>query len=175
MNQNKTVFYGKDGIPKWMMEQLAMGIMDVFLPVSFIQDTAGISAVFQTGGCRPLHQMKQMSTEEVFQMFCNLIGQMEANERHYLFPDRYVISTETVFYDPLKSRIKMIFVPNEEGLPGKEQLCLLIRDCMNLASEEGRGYLESLAEEICEKDFSYRGILHRCELLQQEVYVCDIP
>ena len=175
MNQRKTVCYGAGELPDWIMEQLAMGTMAVFLPVSFVEDGPGITGIFQADGCRALCCMHSLSTEDAFQMLCQLMTAMEDNEKHYLFPDRYLIDMETVFFDPLKNRVKMLFRPNQEGLSGKEQLCRLALACKAIVSEEGHGYLDSWAEELQKADLSYRSAIHRCELLQQEIYVCDIP
>lgn len=175
MNQRKTVCYRAGELPGWIMEQLAMNTMNVFFPASFLVETENIKAVYQLEGYRPMSHIHNLSTEDVFQLLCQLMRAMEDNEKHYLFPDRYLINMETVFFDPLKNRVKMIFLPNEEALSGKEQLCRLAIDCRSLVSEEGRGYLESWAEELETADLSYRSAIHRCELLQQEIYVCDIP
>lgn len=108
-------------------------------------------------------------------MLCQLIFQMENNEQHYLYPERYLINRESVYYDPLKNKIKMIFLPNEEARSGQEQLLQLIADCKRLISEEGEGYLDSWAAELQLGELNYRSAIRRCELLQQEIYVCDIP
>ena len=175
MNQRKTVCYGLGELPNWIMEQLAMGTMAVFLPASFAEDGPDITGTFQAEGYRALSCIHSLSTEEIFQMLCQLMSAMEDNEKCYLFSDRYLINMETVFFDPLKCRVKMIYLPNAEGLSGKEQLCRLALDCKKLVSEEGHGYLNSWAEELRKADLSYRSAIHRCELLQQEIYVCDIP
>lgn len=175
MNQRKTVCYEAGKLPAWIMEQLAMGIMGVFFPVNFMKEDGRMTAVFQTDGYKPLSHIHSLSTEEVFQMFCQLMTEMENNEKHYLFPDRYLIHGETVYYNPLKNRMRMIFLPNEEGVSGREQLCRLALSCKNIISEEGHGYLDSWAEELQKADLSYRSAIHRCELLMQEIYVCDIP
>ena len=108
-------------------------------------------------------------------MLCQLMSAMEDNEKHYLFSERYLINAETVFIDPLKNRIKMIYLPNEEALQGKIQLCQLALFCKSMIDEEGRGYLDSWVEELQKEDHGYRSAIRRCELLMQEIYVCDIP
>ena len=175
MNQRKTICYTAGQVPLWMMEQLAMGLMEVFFPVSFVKEEENLTAVYQIDGYRPLSQIHALPTEEVFQLFCQVMSRMEQNEKHYLFPDRYRIAMDTVYYDSLKNRVKMIFIPNEEGHTGKSMLCQLARDCKQLVSEEGQTYLDSLAEELEKHDFGYRSAVHRCEMMQQEIYVCDIP
>ncbi len=175
MNQRKTVCYEEGQMPFWLMEQLAMGIMDVFFPVSFMKEEQHLTAAFQIDGYRPLSQIHTMSTEDVFQILYQVMMQMETNEKHYLFPESYEITRDTVYFDPLKNRVKMIYRPSEEGLTGKERLSQLILDCKTMVSEEGRSYLDSLAEALQQGDHSYRSAIHRCELLQQEIYVCDIP
>ena len=175
MNQKKEVFYGKKGLPEWIVEQLTMGTMDGFLPASFIETENGLEGIFSADGYRPLSHLHNLSTEELFQMLCQLISQMENNESHYLYPERYLMNLETIYYDPLKNRVKLIFLPNEEELSGQEQLLRLITDCKRMISEEGEGYLDSLAEEMRTDSMNYRSAIRRCELLQQEIYVCDIP
>ena len=69
----------------------------------------------------------------------------------------------------------MIFVLNEEGVAAKEQLCELAVFCQSMVSEEGQSYLRSWAEELQNTGLSYRSAIHRCDMLQQEIYVCDIP
>lgn len=175
MNQRKTVSYAVNKLPLWIMEQLTMGTMGVFFPVSFVKEEACIVGVYQTDGYIPLSHMHKMATEDVFQMLCQLMREMESNEKQYLFADRYLIDAETVYFDPLKNRVKMIFLPNEETVSGKEQLRRLAVFCKSMISEEGHGYLESWTAELEAADLSYRSAIHRCELLQQEIYVCDIP
>ena len=175
MNQKKEVFYGEKGLPVWIMEQLAMGTMGGFLPVSFIETEKGVEGVFLADGYRPLSHFHSLSTEEMFQLLCQLISEMENNEKHYLYPERYLMNCETVYYDPLKNLVKLIFIPNEEGLSGQEQLRHLISDCKSMMGEEGACYLDSLVEEMRTGPLNYRSAIRRCELLQQEIYVCDIP
>ena len=175
MNQKIEVHYGEQGLPKWIMEQLAMGTMEVFLPVCFLETEDGLTGVFQTEGCRPLFHIHSLPTEDVFQLLCQVIRQMENNEKHYLFPERYVVGPDSVCFDPLKNRVKMIFLPAEDACSGRDRLCKLIRDCKRLVSEEGQGYLESLAAELEKGRLGYKAAIRRCELLMQEIYVCDIP
>lgn len=175
MNQRKMICYTEGQLPRWIMEQLTMGLIEVFFPVSFVKEEESLTAVYQIDGYRPLSHLLSLPTEEVFQLLCQVISWMEQNEKHYLFPERYRIAMDTVYYDSLKNRIKMIFIPNEEGNTGTSMLCQLVRDCRKLVSEEGKSYLDSLAEELEKHDFGYRGAIHRCEMMQQEIYVCDIP
>ena len=175
MNQRKTVSYVENKLPSWIMEQLVMGTMGVFFPVSFVKDEDRIVGVYQTDGYIPLSHIHKMATEDVFQLLCQLMREMENNEKQYLFADRYLINEETVYFDPLKNRVKMIFLPNEEAVSDKEQLCRLAVFCKSMTSEEGHGYLESWTVELESADLNYRSAVHRCELLQQEIYVCDIP
>lgn len=175
MNQRITVSYTEQQLPSWMMEQLTIHTMNVFFPASFLMEKGGVTAVYQTEGYRPLAHAHHLSTEEVFQMLCQLMSAMEDNEKHYLFSERYLINAETVFIDPLKNRIKMIYLPNEEALQGKIQLCQLALFCKSMIDEEGRGYLDSWVEGLQKEDHGYRSAIRRCELLMQEIYVCDIP
>ena len=126
-------------------------------------------------GHSPFPQNREMCDTVQYRMLCLLMREMESNEKQYLFADRYLIDAETVYFDPLKNRVKMIFLPNEETVSGKEQLRRLAVFCKSMISEEGHGYLESWTAELEAADLSYRSAIHRCELLQQEIYVCDIP
>jgi len=175
MNQRKLICYEEKGLPLWIRDQLAMGTMGVFFPVSFIMEETNLTAVFQTDGYRPLSQIQKISTEDVFRIFCHIVMAMENNEKHYLLPEQYVINRDTVYFDLLSGRVKMIFLLNRDATPGVEQLCYLAQACNTMVHEEGEPYLESLIDELQKGGASYRSIIHRCELLQQEIYVCDIP
>jgi len=175
MNQRKTIRYKDGQMPAWIMEQLSMETMKVFFPVSFMKEETCIAAVFQTDGYRPLAHIHNLSTEDMFQMFCQLLAEMENNEKHYLFPDCYCIDENTVYFDSLKNRVKMVFLPCEEALHGKEQLRSLVLVCKDLVSEEGKHFLEDFAKLLEKAELNYRSAIHHCELMQQEIYVCDIP
>ena len=175
MNQRVEISYEEKQLPEWMMEQLSLHTMGVFFPAGFMAEKESTTAIFQVDGYRPLSHIHRLATEDVFQMFYQLILEMENNEKHYLFPENYLINEETIYFNPLANRVKMIFLPNEEMVSGKEQLLHLTCFCKTLISEEGQGYLDGWAEELKTGDLSYRSAIHRCELLQQEIYVCDIP
>ena len=139
------------------------------------EEEKGVTAIFQTEGYRPLSQIQHLPTEEVFQIFGQLLQQMENNERHYLTPERYLISEDTVYIHPLKNKVKLIFDLNEEAIPAREQLSQLTTYCQSMVSEEGQSYLMGFAEELKQASLSYRSAIHRCDMMQQEIYVCDIP
>lgn len=175
MNKRKTICYEAQQMPNWIMEQLAMGTAKSFLPVTFMKEGAQLTAVYQVDDYKQLSQVQSMPTEDVLQVLSQVIMAMEENEKQYLFSEDYLINRDTVFFDTLRGKIKLIFLPNENRSDSKSQICHLADACKSLVGEEGRTYLENMVQEVGSENLCYRSMVHRCEQLLQEVYVCDIP
>mgnify|MGYP003319766334 CR=1 FL=1 len=116
-----------------------------------------------------------MATEEVFHMIMQIIQIVEQNEKHYLFTDRYVIDEHTVWVDRLNGSVGLIYSPNENAMTTVEQVSHLLTYCRAIVPEEGIPYIASIESYLEKGNISYNSFVGKLEILQNEIYVCDIP
>lgn len=174
MNGKKNISYESEQMPEYLVDQLASGILPTFLPVSFVYEDTQCLAVYHTEHFRTLASVKEIGIKDMLTIFCQLLTMLSENEKHYVFGETYQIHVDTVYVDALFSKVRLIFQPLARLCTAKAQLTTLLRDCMPKVSAEGRPYLEDMIAYINREETGYVQAIRHGEMLQNEIYLCDI-
>ena len=174
MEETKYVEYAKDALPAYIEEQLNMGTLKGFLPVSFIQTDRGCVGVYQMEKYVRAKSMPDTTIDILLHVIDRLLHLMEKMERNYVFPEDYLLTEETVYVDFENKEVRLIYMENQDKLSGKTQLCYLLAQWEDIASAEGAGYLRGLRSYLEEHQVGYRSAIHHVETLRHEVDVCGV-
>ncbi len=174
MTAKREISYKEEKLPIYVMEQLAAREIPAFFPASFICADDECKGFFETGGYQSLARIDLLPAGVLLAVICRLLEMMIENERHYLPIGSYVFSEETVYVDMQGKKPKLVYIPAEEGKKGTGQIEQLLRGCRKKVSEEALPYIDTMITYLQQDDMHYSRIIRQGQLLQQEIYACDI-
>ena len=174
MESTKSVEYARSSLPAYIAEQLNMGNLEGFFPVSFIQNKGGSTGIYRIDPYVTMQSAADSAIDVLLQVFLDLLALLEKMEYNYVFPEDYRIDEETVYIDPKQKKVRLLYLENEGRIGAKEQLCRLLEQWESMASTEGIGYLKSLRSYLLNHQIGYRSAIHHVEELHHEVCVCGV-
>ena len=174
METTRNIEYAHPSLPIYIAEELNMGNLEGFFPVSFIQNKDCSMGIYRIEQYVPMKTAGEVTIDVLLQAFLELLTLMEKMEYNYVFPEDYLIDEKTVYMDPKQKKVKLIYLENGERTGAKEQLCRLLEGWESFATEEGRGYLKALRSYLQTHQVGYRSAVHHVEELHHEVCVCGV-
>lgn len=174
MNRTKRILYEPGSMPAFVIEQLTAGIMNAFLPVSFICEEETCEGIYKTESYVPFETVKEIPLKAMIEIFCRLLQILSDNEKHYFSGAEYQVNLKTAYVDLRNSQVKLLYMPMRVPRTMKQQLKDFLMSCKSKVSENGWGYLDDMADYLMREEVGYYSTIRHGEQLQYEIAVCDI-
>lgn len=166
--------YENHKLENYIMDMLTLETCKLFLPAAFIKTEKEVIASYQTEGYGRLSDLKEIETEDIFNIVLSLLEGVDDAEHHYIFANEYEINTESVFVQKGMHKAKVLFIPEKRDRPLEEKIAALLEELKENAHEEGKEYLEDAINFIGQNTFGSKAMTHHLEKLRKEVYLCGI-
>lgn len=166
--------YEHGRVKEYAVEILTLGLCDLFFREQFISERDYLIGSCQTEGYLCLASFRHLKTDEILQIMTGLLHGVYQAEKHYLFAEEFQLSQELIFVAPDFSRLKVLFVPDFEGISLKRKLMRLLTEFREKSTSQAAGYIENALDFMEQDEYGYKSILHHFENLRREVYLCGV-
>ena len=156
------------------LEVLLSGRCRSIFPISIIKDDEGLKGFYYTSGFIPLTNLENVSALQVLSILEKTIAAIEECKQYLLFPDEYVINTETAYISKDYEEVKFTYVPKEKDASVSSKLALFVRQLKDVTTDNGILYLNMLEEMISLENLSFKGIKNMLIQLKREINICNI-
>jgi len=156
------------------LDFLVSGGCKGIFPVSIIEDEEGIRGFYKTFGYKKLSCLENIGAAEILTLLEKTVDAVEECEQYLIFPEEFIISTETAYVDSRFQRIKFTYIPSRREESRNIKLLNFIGELKKLTTDNGRLYL-NMAEELFSVENLSRGKIKALFLrLREEIKLCDI-
>lgn len=132
---------------------LSGGCKSIF-PISIAEDAQEVRGFYKTAGYRPLSALEYINAFEALNILEKTIDAIEECGEYLIFPEEFIISMETVYMDKSFSRAKITYIPSDDDDGVLPKLSNLIAGLKEIASENGRLYLNMMEEFLSVENLS---------------------
>lgn len=156
------------------LETLLNGGCKGIFPISIIKDDEGLKGFYYTTGYSPLAVLEDVTALQVLTLLEKTMEAIEECRQYLIFPDEFVISTETVYASKDLQNVKFTYIPEESDESIGKKLKAFIGELKRITTENGILYLNMMEEIITMESLSLRGIKKLITQLKREINICDI-
>lgn len=174
MTGNIELKYEKYKLENYIMDMLTLETCKLFLPAAFIQTEEDVIASYRTEGFCKLSALKEFETEDLLSIIISLLEGIDDAQRHYIFPDEYVMNDESIYVQRDLRQIKMIFIPEKEERLLNDKIAALLEYLKEKGTEEGREYIEDAIAFVRQNTFGSKAVIHHLQTLRKEAYLCGV-
>ena len=143
-------------------------------PISIIKDDEGLKGLYYTSGFIPLNNLENVSTLQILTLLEKTIEAIEECKQYLIFPDEFVISTETAYVSKNYDEVRFTYIPTEKDSTAALKLALFVQQLKDVTTDNGILYLNMLEEMISLENLSFKGIKNMIIQLKREVKMCNI-
>lgn len=118
-------------------------------PVSIIHKDKLITGYYCTSGYKRLSACSELTAECILSLMEKIITATEDCCQYLIFPEEYVINTNTTYVDFRYSSIKFTYVPDKDKISFTKKFKLLLKDLREITTDEGRLYLDMFSQ-LCD-------------------------
>lgn len=169
MNGYIELIYEKTELKNYIVEILQAEEAAFFLPVSFIEKENKTECVHKTEGFYPLRLMKEISIGDALEFVILFAAGIRDGERHYIFPEDYEINSNLIYTDEFLEKIKICFVPVNEGTGAKGKILEFLYFLENRVNEDYTGYIFQLEKYMGQGSCEYMTIESFVSSLKREI------
>ncbi|MBQ9961476.1 MAG: hypothetical protein IJP00_06165 [Firmicutes bacterium] len=156
------------------LETLLGGVCKGIFPISIIKDDEGLKGFYYTAGYMPLTVLENISALQVLTILEKTMEAIEECKQYLIFPDEYILSTETVYTSKNLDEVKITYIPGEKTEHSSIKMVNFVKELKRLTTESGVLYLNMLEEMLTLETLSFRGVKNLIIQLKREVTICDV-
>ena len=169
MNNKVIVRLMEDGL---MYEEktkiLTENICKTIFPVSILYKDDSVTGYYNTSGYKRLSSCNQLTAVCLLEIIEKIIIAIEECCQYLIFPEEYVINTNTIYVDERYKNIKITYIADKNYENVKNKFHRLLNSMKELTTEDGRTYLDMLMEISSVENVSYRKLRLLVSNLSQE-------
>lgn len=170
-NNEYRINFKEESILGFERVMLSSGECGSLLPMIFINDDAGLLAYYDCGGFVPLSSYRIDRTEDALFILEKVLLIMNSLVEYLINPDKIVLSTDTVFYNPETGEIKIAYVPDSEStLEMRRHILYLIAHLKSEITDSDKGLLDSLARTVYENKYRLMDLVNKVGMLRRKLY-----
>lgn len=139
LDKEKLSFEGK-------LSFLTCGGCKGIFPVSIVGDGKEVNGFYDTSGYRRLSSLEEISASQAVTILEKTIDAVEECGQYLIFPEEFVINTDTAYVDSGFSAVKFTYVPSDCGDEWSVKLLSFIEEFKTITTDNGRAYLDMAGE-----------------------------
>lgn len=147
---------------------LTENICKTIFPISILHRDNLITGYYNTSGYKKLSSCNQLTAAILLEIIEKIILAIEECCQYLIFPEEYVINTNTIYVDERYETIKITYIADKNYENVKNKFHRLLNSMKELTTEDGRTYLDMLMEISSVENVSYRKLRLLVSNLSQE-------
>ncbi len=152
---------------------LVEGVCRGIFPLSIVHKNDMLIACYNIAGYKRLSQFKNLSAESILTIIEKIIIAMEECCQYLIFPEEFIMNTNTIYVDEQLKTVKFTYIPDSDGEKIKNKFARLLNDLKITTTDNGRLYLEMLIQLCSVDNLSYKKLRLLVAKLSQEVKKYD--
>ncbi len=156
------------------MELLTEGICKGIFPISLIRTREGITGVYSTSGYIRISDCTQLGAGKILTIIEKTVMAMEECSRYMIFPEEFLIDTNTVYVKKDYDDIKFTYVPDKNNVGAAKKLFRFADELKRLATDNGRLYLDMLKDMMSAENIDPMRVRGFVSVLRKEALHCHI-
>lgn len=166
-------FSGEELMYEEKMELLTGEVCNAIFPISIMHKGSITTGYYKTSGYRRLSLCDNLTAESVLNIAVRIIEAMEECCQYLIFPEEYVINSNTVYLDERYSKIKFTYIPDIDKLSFAKKFEGILMEMKALTTEEGSLYLDMLIELSGVENLSFLKLKALITRLLRQVHRLD--
>ena len=126
---------------------LFSGLCDFVIPMSFSDTKNSKKIKYNCSGYSSIRDLQASSTKEFFEIIEKTLITLNKSVEFYIPHEKVRLDIDTVFYDNKRKRVRIAYIPEEEGTL-MEHLNAFFDQLLELAAEDTVEYIRSLKEDL---------------------------
>lgn len=164
------VVYGANEIEKYKRDILTAGLCSLFLPAAFIEEGAGVGAVYDTKGYYSLLSAKKRGLSVLLGVVISILENSRQAERRYIFSGEYSLDPEVIYVKRGIPEAGLIF--RKASPMDKIMILEKLRNIIDLCNDESATEKKNEALSILTNDESpYDVIIYKLRKLENDVFM----
>ena len=170
MNNKMIVrFFEEDLEYEEKIDMLMEGACKRIFPISVKHNGKLITAYYNTAGYKPLSLLSELTLKSILNVLENVLLAVEECSEYLIFPEEYIMNTNTIYIDDKIDYIKYLYIPDRDKEKFQSKFIRLLNDLKALATENGKVYLDMLIDISSVDKISYRKLRLLISKYSQEV------
>lgn len=150
---------------------LASGQCSHLLPMVFICDEKGLLSYYDCGGFVPISSFRVDRTEDALFVLEKVLLIISRLVEYLINPEKMLLSTDTVFFNPETGQIKIAYVPHDSGQGElRRQILKLIALLKADVSDGKESILDSFAGTVFKNNYRTIDLVNVLGMLRRQLY-----
>lgn len=173
MNSKSILPMGKsEDFYKEKVDVIAAGTCKSIVPVSIAYRGDNLIGYYNIDGFKRISHYSQLTAESILTFLELFFFAMEDCQQFLIFPEEYVINTNTVYVDDSFKTVKFTYISDKDNHGTRTKVKYFINELGKLTTTEGKTYLNMLKELVDVENISYRKIRMFIEKLKHDAKKC---
>ena len=142
----KVLFKEEDLGYKKKTEVLTGGGCKGILPLSIVRKKGGMIGYYSTSGYIRLSDLHELTVSGILTVAEETVAAIQECGQYLIFPEEYVINTDTVYIREDFKQIKFTYIPDRYSVSGRKKLSAFLEQLKDMTTENGRMYLDMLSQ-----------------------------
>lgn len=147
---------------------LTESVCKSIFPISIICSNEQIIGYYKTGEYRRISDYNELTAESILTFIEIFLLAIEECNQYLIFPDEYVINSNTVYVDRNFKNVKITYVPDRRRLKTSIKLKFFVNELKRITSSSDIMYLNMLEELLGTDSISYLKIRYFVTKLRHE-------
>ena len=153
---------------KEKIQLLTENVCKNIFPISLLHRDNLITGYYNTSGYKRLSSCNQLTAVRLLEIIEKIILAIEECCQYLIFPEEYIINTNTIYVDEKYESIKFTYIYDKNYENVKNKFCRLLNSLKEITTEDGKIYLDALMEISSVENVSYRKLRLLVSKLSQE-------
>ncbi len=167
----------KEEIKRYEIMSIETSSPDFFIPMEFVEYDDYYSITYDCSGYTKMSEcLHAITVRDAFDCIEGIMEAYRRAMRFLIFPERLILSDDTVYFNKNERSVKLMFVPPEAGievLPAS-QITAFLDDMKSIGMTNGsEEYLEVFKEYIGENQ-GFKELQNRAIMIKREAKICGI-
>lgn len=159
MNSKSVLRIGKSkSLYKEKVDMIVSGTCKSIMPVSITYKRDNLIGYYKIEGFKRLSHYKELTSEALLTFLELFFYALEDCGQFLIFPEEFVINTETVCVDDAFKKVKFLYICDCEKNKSRNKIKYFIKELGKLTTAEGKTYLDMLEKLVEIENVSYKKV-----------------
>lgn len=153
---------------------LASGLCDVILPMRFAGGHGRRSLMYECSGYTAVSELDLRGIRDIYEVLEKTVLTLAKAQEFLLFPEKIVLSGETVFYHLKHRDVKIAYVPDIEKRSIGSKLKKFIDELASYGDDNAKSYLKRTSSAIAIYNYNLKDTVNHVGEIKREMFLCGI-
>lgn len=174
MPDNQVIKFKNEELYREKLDCLVSGGCRGIFPVSIVEEEGAFKGFYKTSGYKKISMLKSVEAAETLMILEKTLDAVEECRQHLIFPEEFIISTDTAYTDGGFKTVKFTYMPGGREESFNVKISGFTESLKKITTENGRLYLDMMKELFSTENLSKTRLKAVIVKLRQEIKTCGI-